>query len=238
MGSSNISSVRAFPRAFVFGLPEELTEPFELPADELKKFRNVLRLGTGDHVVILPNDGRAVVCRIEGNVVVPEMTVRPKTDSTLKLTLALGIPKPDSLENSVRMATELGVSNFCLFTAERTVVKWDSAKWAKRLVRLEIIAREAAEVCFRTQLPTFEVCKTLKEVFDKYPDAIVMSESDQVFSAFQGFETEGVIAIGPEGGWAPREVQLIGDRAVSMGPRVFRVDTAVAAACSLALCQR
>ena len=43
------------------------------------------------------------------------------------------------------------------------------------------------------------------------------------------------VVIGPEGGWSPREVELIGDRAVTLGPRVLRVDTAAAAACALAL---
>lgn len=237
MGSRDLPPLRSFPRAFVPGISDR-DETISLPPEELKKFRNVLRLGTGDRVVLLPDDGRALLCRLEGNVVIAEETFYPETDSNLKLTLALGIPKPDSLESSVRMATELGVHRFCLFTADRTVVKWDTAKWEKRLVRLEAIAREAAEVCFRTRLPKFEVFANLDDVLGSYPEAVVMSESDKVFWRFAGFEREGVIVVGPEGGWSPKEVELIGERAVTLGPRVFRVDTAVAAACSLALCDR
>ena len=229
MGSGRVSSIRAYPRAFVPGLPDPLPDHFELPDEDWKKFRNVLRLGSGDRVVVLPNDGRAVLCQIEGKGVRPEETSYPDTDAKLNLTLALGIPKPDSLENAVRMATEIGVSHFCLFTAERTVVKWTDDKWAKRLKRLEAIAREASEVCFRTHLPTFSVLGDLGQVFEQFPDAVVLSEGEDVMrTPPNDFRGDATIVIGPEGGWAPREVELIGERGVTMGKRVFRVDTAVA----------
>src|SRR5690606_14303403 len=117
------------------GLPDPLPEVIDLPAEEYKKFSNVLRLKSGYKVVILPNDGRAVLCSFHGKTVVPIETELPDTNSPLELTLALGIPKPDSLEIAVRMASEIGVSHFCLFQSDRTVVKWDDDKWNKRLKR-------------------------------------------------------------------------------------------------------
>src|SRR5690606_38795604 len=98
--------------------------------------------------------------------------------------------------------------------------------------------REASEVCFRTKLPTFSVCKDLTEVLQIYPEATVLSEVEGIPRPFPELESKATIVIGPEGGWAPREFELIGDRGVTLGPRVFRVSTAVAAACSLALCER
>ena len=43
------------------------------------------------------------------------------------------------------------------------------------------------------------------------------------------------VVIGPEGGWAPREVALIGDRGGTLGPRVLRVDHAGLAAAAILL---
>jgi len=45
------------------------------------------------------------------------------------------------------------------------------------------------------------------------------------------------IAIGPEGGWAPEEAELFdanGWRAVSLGPRILRAETAAIAALAVA----
>lgn len=235
MDRRDLPPIRSFPRAFVPGIEDPFPASLELPEEELRKFRNVLRLGNGDKVVILPNDGRAVLCELDRRNAKPLLTEHPQTDSPITLTLALGLPKPDALEHAVRQATELGVARFVLFTAERTVAKWDTDKWDKKLRRLQTIAREAAEVCFRTRLPEFEVFNDLPELLQTHSDAHVLSETEGIPRTLPMLKGQATIVIGPEGGWAPCEVELIGDRAVTMGPRVFRVDTAVAAACSLAL---
>ncbi|MBS1709660.1 MAG: 16S rRNA (uracil(1498)-N(3))-methyltransferase [Armatimonadetes bacterium] len=238
MASRVVPSLRALPRAFVAGIPDELPEKIELPEAETRKFRNVLRLVSGDVIGLLPGDGRFIRCTLDGKSARPIEVTTPATEAKREVTLALGIPKPEKLEESVRMATELGVAHFLLFTAERTVVRWEPAKFAAKLLRLETIAREAAEVAFRTKLPTFTVLMSLAQVLEAHPQALVMSESETAPADWPTLQQECTIVVGPEGGWAPKEVQSIGSRAVSLGPRVLRVDTAVAAACSLALADR
>jgi len=238
MAGRVVPSVRSLPRAFLPGLPEDLPERIELPEAEARKFRHVLRLGTGDEIALLPGDGRLVRCTLDGKEAVPIETLHPDTEPKTRLTIALGLPKPEKLEESVRMATELGAAHFILFPAERSVVRWDPAKFASRLARLETIAREAAEVSFRTKLPTFTVLMSLKQLLEQSTDALVMSESEVAPRDWPTLGDAPTLVIGPEGGWAPREVEQIADRAFSLGPRVLRVDTAVAAACSVALADR
>lgn len=236
MGRGGVPTLRAIPRAFVPGLPDPLTEAFEVPKEEWKKFHNVLRLSSGDQVAILPNDGRLIRCELQGHEAIPLETLRPQTESALHLRVALGLPKPDKLEESVRMGSELGVNEFWLFPAERSVVRWEASKFEAKLKRLESIAREACEVSFRVRLPEFRVFASLAKLLEADPNAVVMSESDQGLPPLAAPSGLVTVVIGPEGGWAPREVALIGDRAVTLGPRVLRVDTAVAATCSLLLC--
>jgi len=235
MGSGNIHSVRALPRAFLDEIPEELPELIELPSSESDKFRKVLRLGTGDEVAILAGDGRLIRCTIEGKSVRPTSVEYPQTESAIHLTLCLALPKPDACENAIRMGTEMGVSKFVLFPAERTVVRWDEKKKESRLHRLAIIARESAEVAFRTRLPEVEYEPNLGAVLTRFPEAVVLSEVEGVPKPYPPETNDIVAIIGPEGGWAKRELELIGDRAATLGPRVLRVDTAVAAACALTL---
>lgn len=233
MDRGHASSLRALPRAFVPGA--DASDLIELPEEEVKKFRNVLRLSSGAEVAILPNDGSLIRCRLAGKQAEPIEVVYPGTESSRKVTLALGLPKPESLETAIRMGTEMGIAEFLIFPSARTVVKWTAEKWEKRLIRLNAIAREAAEVSFRTNLPAMRILHSLEQVFIDKPDAFVMSEGEGVDCNWPSFGDEATIVIGPEGGWAPQEVKVIGDRAISLGKRVMRVDTAVAAACSLLL---
>lgn len=236
MGSRDVRSVRALPRAFVLGLPNPIGDPFELPKEEYDKFHKVLRLGSGDQVAILPGDGRLIRCELEGRGVRPLETVWPDTESAVRVELALAFPRPEKLEESVRMATEMGVVHFIVFPSDRTVVRWDDEKVKTRVERLERIAREAAEVSFRTALPTFEQRTSLADVLSSRPESVVLSEVQSVGKTLTSIDGSAVtLVIGPEGGWSPREVELIGDRAATLGPRVLRVDTAVAAACSIVL---
>lgn len=238
MGRRQSDSLRALPRLFVVGFDAQ--GPQELPREELDKLRKVLRLETGAIIAVLPNDGSVVRCRLEGRTAVPLAVERPDTESPIRLTLAQALPKGDKLDEVIRMGTELGVARFVLFPSERTVVRWDARKFDDRLRRVQAIAREAAEVAFRTRLPEFGVADGLEELLRQEPGAWVMSETEHVSRTVADLPRAGemTVVIGPEGGWAPKEVALIGDRSVTLGPRVLRVDTAAAATAALMLCDR
>ncbi len=226
--------LRALPRVFVPGVSGE--EPIELPEEELTKLRKVLRLSSGASLAVLPGDGRLLRCTLQGREAIPEETLYPGTEPVLRLTLAQALPRLDKLEHLIRACTEIGVARFELFPSDRTVVRWEPKKLDQKLRRLESIAREAAEVCFRTHLPEIVYRESFDAVLKASPEARVLSEREDERGAMPAFQGDALtLAIGPEGGWSPREVEKIGDRGVTLGPRVLRVDTAAIAAASLAL---
>jgi len=146
----------------------------------------------------------------------------------------------EKLEEVVRMGTEVGVAHFVLFPAERSIVRWDPEKRKMKTQRLQSIAREAAEVSFRTRLPSISWVDSFAEVVNTSPEPWILSESETITQTLsEKLRANPVdrfrIVVGPEGGWAPAETKLIGDRAVSLGPRVLRVDTAAISACALIL---
>lgn len=235
MDQRPLPPLRSLPRCFILGLPDPAPDEIELPADERDKFRKVLRLGTGDPLAIVCGDGRLLSCVLSGHSAAVHGTFRPETEPSVCLTLCLGLPRPEKLEESIRMATEIGASHFVVFPAERSVVRWDESKKEHRLKRLRTIAREAAEVSFRMHLPTVTFVSSLAKALELHPGAYAMSERESAHQSLPRDRRELALLIGPEGGWAPREVELLQGREVTMGPRVFRVDTAVAAAASLAL---
>lgn len=225
--------LRSLPRIFVPGAdPSDL---IVLPKPELDKLRKVLRLSPGAFIAILPNDGTLIRCELEVHTARPLEVFQPDTEPKLNLTLAQALPKGDKLDEIIRSCTEIGVSRFILFPSERTVVKWDEKKTRDRLLRLETIAREAAEVSFRTKLPTLELARDLADVLRRDPQAVVLSEVEGLGQSLKPSAEAMTIVVGPEGGWAGRELKIIGDRGVSLGPRVLRVDHAGAAAAAILL---
>jgi 16S rRNA (uracil1498-N3)-methyltransferase len=210
----------------------------ELPDHELHKLRDVLRLPSGSEIAILPNDGTLVRCRFVGRQVEPLDTIILDTDAKAQVTIAQALPKGEKLDEVVRLCTEVGVARFLLFESERSVVNWDEKKRQTRSNRLDTIAREAAEVSGRGRLPLIEWSKSLEEVLDRHPEAIVLSEVEGIASHYREVilgVTDPVVVVGPEGGWTKPEIERIGDRAVTLGPRVLRVDTAAVCAAAIAL---
>lgn len=234
MGHSPVPPLRSLPRCFVLGVPDPHPEAFELPSEEVDKLRKVLRLGSGAPIAVLPGDGRLLRCRLDGHDAVVEEVLHPRTEPARKLTLCLSLPKPERLEESIRMATEIGVHSFVVFPSERSVVRWDEGKRENRLKRLRAIAREAAEVSYRTHLPTVAFMPGLRQVLEAHPDFRVLSEVEGVSEEIAPSDSAALL-IGPEGGWAPHELQKFQGRQLSLGPRVLRVDTAAAAAAALFL---
>lgn len=232
--------IRALPRCF---LPEcDFSEPtVTFPVEEYKKFHHVLRLKSGVHLALFPNDGTVWRAEYHGKTAHLMSQEPVPTESSRHVVLAQALPKPDRLDEVIRAGSELGVSEFWLFPSDRTVVQWSPDKLADRVRRLQTIAREACEVAFRGRLPAFSVMPHFSAVLEACPAALILSEDPLLRRSF----TEAlarvadptVVVIGPEGGWSPREVDLIGDRGLTLGARTLRVLTAATAACSLALCE-
>ncbi len=232
-GGGSAAPLRSLPRSFVPGATPD--GPIELPQQELDKLRKVLRLQSGAEIAVLPGDGSLIRCRLEGRTAVPISAERPPTEPTRRLTLAQALPKPDKLDAVVRMGTEVGVAEFVVFPSERSLAKWEGPKLEDRLRRLRTIATEAAEQCFRTLVPAVRWASGLDAVLEALPNAVVLSEVEGVGRHLCELAPPSAIVIGPEGGWSPREVERIGDRAATLGPRVLRVDTAAAVAAALVL---
>ncbi len=134
------------------------------------------------------------------------------------------MPKGDRLDWLVQKVTELGVDRLSLLHAERSVVRWKPDRVQSQLVRLRRIADEA--------------CRQSRRVWRVEIDAPV--EASTVLAGFVVAEpggrrlesTDRSVAIGPEGGWSPEELDVARDR-VSLGPNILRTETAAVAATAL-----
>lgn len=133
-------------------------------------------------------------------------------------------------------ACELGVRRFVPVATRRTVVE------RLNIERLRAHMIEAAEQCERTALPELAALTPLDRLLDGWPGdrALIFADEEggaPFLDAIAGSGDKAAILVGPEGGFDPVERSRIlavpQVLRVSLGPRVLRADTAVAAAVSL-----
>lgn len=141
----------------------------------------------------------------------------------------------------IEKATELGAARIVPVETARGIAE------RVRLSRLEKIAREAAEQCGRLTLPVIEAPAALARVLADWPcDRPLLfcdtaGKAPPLAAACRDLPVDRLpaVLVGPEGGFTEAERRLILDhaasRAVSLGPRTLRAETAAIAALAILL---
>jgi len=141
-------------------------------------------------------------------------------------------------------ATELGVTRIIPVATERSVVRLDAERAASRAARWRKIAVEASRQCGRADAPEIDAPAPLLDALAALsPGGIRLlfheaERGDTARAALASAEGAAItVAVGPEGGFAPAEVEAArgaGFRVVGFGPRVLRAETAALAALTVA----
>jgi len=145
----------------------------------------------------------------------------------VELTVAFSLVKGSKPELVVQKLTELGIDRIVGLVADRSVVRWDDAKVAKATQRWERIAWEASMQSHRVRLPHIEGVVTTDEFLGSDPDVAIAH-----FDATPVGSNHHTVALGPEGGWSDRELDLATQR-ISLGDTVLRAETAAISAGAL-----
>ena len=219
-----------------------------LPPEEAKHAAKVLRLKPGDEVCAMDGRGqRWSAVMMEDVKSVRLLKELPDNEPPLRLTVYQGIPKADKLDFLAQKLTDLGVSALVPVAMERSVVKFTEKDGEKRRERLSRIAAEAAKQCRRARPLEVHAPVSLKRAVGqmKTHDLLLIPWEDARGRGVKDLRNEtpdahdiGVV-IGPEGGMSPEEVARMQEascRAVTLGPRILRTETAGLSAISALLC--
>ena len=212
-----------------------------LDGSEAHHLATVRRIRPGDEVVLFNGDGNeypaVVVAAGKKSVVLTVLAARAADrELPFPLVVASALPKGDRADFLVEKLTELGATRFVPLVAERSVVV-PKAATAEKLRRAVV---EASKQCGRNRLMAVDEPRDWKD-FLALPDLpvtrFVLHTSDAPDRPVRS-DAGVVVAVGPEGGFAPHEVEAAaaaGWRVATLGPRVLRVETAaLAAAATLA----
>ena len=212
-----------------------------LEADDRHHLVRVLRLRPGELVVASDGRGNWCPCRFRGRpggegsgpgeLLEPEGPVVADPEPRPVLTVAFAPAKGDRPEWVVQKLSELGVDRMVPLLATRSVVRWEGGRAVRSVERLQRVAREAASQCRRVWLPEVAPVRTLAELAAWAADPHGAGGGLSLAQLDGGPPTASstVVAVGPEGGWAPTETDR-GYRTVGLGPFVLRAETAAVAA--------
>lgn len=233
-----------------FAPPEQIAaSTITLTADEAHHLARVLRLSPGARVWVLDGAGHEYECEVArigkqdvGLKISARMTA--PVESPLRLELAQGLAKGDKFDWIVQKTTELGVSRIVPLLTVHSEIRRVEDRAGKKVGRWERISLEALKQCGRCLL--VEIADPI--AWPEYAAApaadlnLIFSERGGRRLAQIAAETELPItsirlAIGPEGGWNERELDLaveFGWLPIHLGARVLRTETAAVTAVALA----
>jgi len=205
----------------------------------------VLRLREGDACVLFNGDGMDHRARIvesgKRRTVVEVLGAEPvENESPLRIVLLQGIARGEKMDLILQKATELGVARIVPVESERSEVRLDGARLARRIEHWRAVVVAACEQCGRARLPALEAPASIASVDDAAGGTglrlTLDPQGEHVLASLTSrlsADDAVVIAIGPEGGWSPRDrehLRAAGFEGLRLGPRILRTETAGLAA--------
>lgn len=205
----------------------------------------VLRLRAGDAVQLFDGRGhevRAVLAVLERKRTTArvEGEIAPVAESPLRLTLAQGICRGEKMDLVLQKATELGAHAILPLMTERTEVRLDAEREAKRMAHWRQVIASACEQCGRATLPQLAAPLGLPQWLAALRDGDDPADMKLILDPGGATDLRSLapggsltLAVGPEGGFSEAEVALMqraGFLGLRLGPRILRTETAGLAA--------
>lgn len=208
-------------------------------SEDVHHIKNVMRMKPTDQVVVCYQK-KSFLCTIESlsNTEVSLNIVEQLEENSellCKVTIAQGLVCKEKMEEVIDHITELGASFYLPVLMERSKIKLVAEKLNNKMIRLNKIAKEAAEQSHRTsKLDVLEPMKfkefiKFSQGFDLCLVAHVDSETTPYIGDLVKKGNSMLILVGPEGGITPDEIKALKDAnfiQVNLGKRVLRTEVA------------
>ena len=201
----------------------------------------VLRLKPGDAVNLFNNDDgefSAEIIEIGKNQTLVRITgpVENLANPRLTIHLGLGLSRGERMDYAVQKSTELGVSAITPLVTDYCEVKLNPERLKNRQAHWQKVAISACEQCGRSQVPTIHFPQSLADWLPEHPGGLLLDANADSRLADRPAQDNITLLIGPEGGFSEADLALAKQhdyRAVRLGPRILRTETAPVAALTL-----
>jgi len=208
----------------------------------LAHVREICRTAVGDRLRVGRTGGdvgEARVLRLTEDELELEVVLDRPPPAPVPIDLVLALPRPPSLRKVLQQATAMGVKRIALI-ASRRVEKSYWQSHALEPAAVEDQLRLGLEQARDTVLPEVSLHRRfrpfaeddLPRLLESSTGLLADPEASETCPRGQVPTRRVTLVVGPEGGFIPFERDLLlaqGMRAVGLGPRVLRVETAVVA---------
>ena len=216
-------------------------ETVVLKAQAAHYLTRVLRLSVADVVTVFNGNGEdysGEIHEIDRQRVLISLSAKrdPGTESPLKIKLVQAISRGERMDYTVQKAAELGVCSVQPLFTSRVAVRLDDKRRVKRLEHWRGVATSACEQCGRAVVPQILEPLTLADWLADEDDTqrLVLDPDAGLKLSNCRISGDSVsVLIGPEGGFSQDEIRQMtakGVTGVSLGPRIFRTESAGPAA--------
>jgi 16S rRNA (uracil1498-N3)-methyltransferase len=230
---------RSAPRLFVAS-PLAKGQALEVEGNQAHYLARVMRAAHGDVVILcddITGEWAAQVVAVGKREVMlePAELLRPR-EQVPDFHLCAALLKKDRFDLVLEKATELGVRRVQPVLARRCVADKLNTE------RARAVMTEAAEQCARTALPELADTMKLETLLRDWPAERTLFFADEqggepAAAAFVATPGPAALLIGPEGGLDDAERAAVRAlpqaRAITLGPRILRGETAAIAATAL-----
>lgn len=223
-------------------LPEDLAAPDRaiLSGRRLAHVREVHRAQVGDELAVGLLGGamgRGRVLRLDAGALELALVLDEAPPPKLPLSLVIALPRPKVLNRVVAAAASLGAGRIVLLNAWKVEkAYWSSPRLQPDSLRQQLLL--GLEQARDTVLPELRLARLFRPfVEDELPELLaggtgLLAHPGPGETVPEVLAAPLTLAIGPEGGWIEAEVRSLikaGLRPLSLGPRILRTETALAA---------
>lgn len=199
----------------------ESVEATKLDEPNQRHLTKSLRLMAGDLFFVSDGKGHWRLVSLSDDGFDHQSDVEFDEPPSVRRGVAFAPVKGDRSSWVVQKLTELNVDDIYVIETDHSVVRWDTQRKAKQIEKLERVALEACGQSRRVWTPEISFA-SLTEVLAR-PGAAMAEPGGAKIT-----DSDYVVAVGPEGGWSEREIEL--GRHVQLPGAILRAETAALAA--------
>lgn len=217
-------------------LPLQEGARVDLPDEALRHLVQVLRMQAGEALTVFNGEGgeyAAVLDAVSRKAATLLVGAHDPVsrEAPLAITIAQCVSKGERMDYALQKSTELGAAAFVPVLSARGVVKLDGERWEKKVEHWRGVVVSAAEQSGRTRVPAVEAPQSFDH-FVAVPRKglkLILAPGGSIGLKTLALESQITAVVGPEGGFAPAELELAdrhGWQRLGLGPRILRTETA------------